>query len=485
MRPLVLFLCLLVVSCESVSLTPFATVETPSIALAPCHIDGLAEEILCGTHDVPENRDGPSQRQLQIRIAVLPVLRGVAEPDPLVLMAGGPGQGARGLAPVAARFFRKVRSRRDIVLVDLRGTGASHPLKCSQAADEIAVLEHLDFAAQARQCAEGLENDPRMFTHANSLRDLEEIRQRLGYERINLWGGSWGTRASLLYALRYPASTRSVILDGAVALTMDFPRTASADADDALTLLFDTCQKDAECTAAFPDPRAAFAALDRQFLKDRIRVTIRHPRTHALTRVTLTKGLVAEMIRGALYVPRDAAAILQLIRHATAGDFAPLAAQYLRTASVTTDDMTMGATFAVLCSEDLPRVAAANFEDEARGSAFGTTYAQAWRDRCGAWPAGRGLRDDTGATSSAPALILSGAHDPVTPPRAGTLMAKHFAQHWHVIVPGAAHNASFSGCVPDLIATFIDKASGDGIDTSCATEVPWPPFVVSDAGSVP
>ena len=117
--------------------------------------------------------------------------------------------------------------------------------------------------------------------------------------------------------------------------------------------------------------------------------------------------------------------------------------------------MALGATYSVLCSEDLPRTADVDFAAAATGSFFGTVYPDGWRARCRDWPAGRPLDTRGATTSRAPALILSGEHDPVTPPRTGTAMARHFESSWHVVVPGAAHNTSFSGCVPDLIARFI------------------------------
>ena len=477
MRLLVFIIAALAISCESVSLTPFP--------LEPCHVDGLAEEIRCGVHTVFEDRLRQAGRRLSIHVAVLPALRRIVEPDPLFLFAGGPGQGARSMAPLAARFFRQIRRHRDIVLVDLRGTGASAPLSCDMPGDDIAALAIDDAGALARRCAEGLDADPRYYTHRDSLADLDEIRQALGYDRVNIWGGSWGTRAALLYALRYPQAVRTVTLDGAVPLTLGFPRTASATAQAALDRLIETCEKDEGCRAAFPDPRADVDALERRFVNGVASITVPHPRTHQPVTVSVTRGIVFDIIRGALYVPRDAAAVLQLIRAAAAGDFAPLAAQYVRTASVTTDDMTPGATFAVLCSEDLPAVATVDFRRDADGSRFGTAYADIWRDRCKAWPNGPGIDEAPDAISQVPALILSGVHDPVTPPATGDLMLRHFTRSRHVIVPAAAHNASFTGCVPELIARFIDRGDADGLDAACAAQPVWPPFVLGVAGSRP
>lgn len=487
--PLLLAAAALLLSIESITILPLPTATaqplSPALALQPCHVDGLAEEIRCGVHHVFEDRRSRTGRQLAIHVAVLPALRRAPAPDPLFLMAGGPGQGARGMASLADRYFRDIRRHRDIVLVDLRGTGASHALQCARSRDDIAALADGDVAAEMQRCATGLDANPRLYTHHESLADLDEIRGGLGYSQINLWGGSWGTRAALLYALRYPAHVRSVILDGAVALTMEFPRTAAADAHAALERVMADCLADRDCHAAFPEPRGDLRRLLARFTGGVTSITIRHPRTYQPVTLTLSRDIAMDIVRGALYVPKDAAAVMQLVRQAADGDFAPLLAQYLRTASLMSDDMALGATMSVLCSEDLPAAARADFAAAATGSPFGSAYADTWRSRCAAWQAGQRLGEPVDAVSQVPALVLSGGHDPVTPPRAGELMTRHFPRHRHIVVENAAHNASFSGCAPDLIATFIADGHGEALDERCASDVAWPPFVVGTSGTRP
>jgi pimeloyl-ACP methyl ester carboxylesterase len=459
----------------------------PTLTLAPCHLERLAEQVLCGVHEVFEDRASGRGKRIPIHVAVLPPLRRSPEPDPLVILAGGPGQGARSFAAVAARYFTEVRRTRAIVLVDLRGTGASHPLTCLRGLDEMDTLGGGGnlFFGDASRCAAEIDADLRQYTHANALADLDEIRQRLGVGSINVWGGSWGTRAALLYALTYPEAVRSVVLDGAVSFDMAFPRPVANDAQRALDLLFDRCAATPACAATFPNPRRELDALLTRLERAPARVTLRHPRTAASTVVTLTRDAVAEIVRVALYTPQDAARVPRMVRHALQEDYGPLAAQYVHMASMSVDDMALGATMSILCSEDMPLVATVDFTQDSRGTFLGASYAAGWRSRCRNWPAGPSLVVDPQSTSAAPALILSGAHDPVTPPRWGDAMGRRFPRHAHIVVTGAAHNASFTGCMPDVIAAFLKRGSADALDVRCVASATLPPTVVNDAGGRP
>jgi pimeloyl-ACP methyl ester carboxylesterase len=457
----------------------------PPLLLSPCHLYSLAEEVLCGVHEVYENREAASGRRVPVHVAVLPPLRRSASPDPLFILAGGPGQGTRSFGAVAARHFKQVRRSRAIVLVDLRGTGASNPLECLRHTDEMAAFGwSWDlYLGDARACLAEIDADPRHYTHAAALVDLDEIRQRLGYAQINIWGGSWGTRAGMLYALSYPHAVRSVVLDGAVSFEEEFPRLVARNAERAMNLLLERCAADPVCASTFPQPRAELEALLTRLAQRPITVTMRHPRTAQPVPVTLTRDTVAEVVRVALYTPLDAARLLQTIQHAARGDYGPLAAQYAHSASMTTDDMALGFTMSVLCSEDLP-LAARDLDADSRNTFVGSSYAGAWRSRCRGWPNGPSIMLDRRSTSGAPALILSGEHDPVTPPSSGDAMGRRFPNHLHVVVPGAAHNASFTGCVPGLIATFLERGT-TGLNAACVASVPLPPIVVSDAGGRP
>lgn len=455
------------------------------LQLEPCHLDGLSEQVLCGIHEALEDRAAAAGRTIPIHVAVLPALRRSAAADPLFVLAGGPGQGARGYAGLVARYFKEVRRTRAIVLADLRGTGDSHPLECPLPDDAIAALArgpHL-FLGDARACLAALDADVRHYTHASALADLDEVRRRLGYAQINLWGGSWGTRAALLYALTYPDAVRTVVLDGAVPLDASFPAAVAPAAQRALDLLHDRCAADPACAAAFPHPARDLETLLARLERDAVKAALRHPRTGAAVRVPFTRDTVAEIVRVALYTPQDAARLPLAIRRALDGDFAPLAAQFAHSAGWSSTGMALGSTMAILCSEDVPVAELDGFGDH--GSFVRSAYADAWRARCEGWPAGPPIAFGRDAVSTAPALILSGLHDPVAPPSSGNAMARHFPNHEHLVVPGAAHNASFTGCAPDLIAEFITRGGAGTLDAACLADTPLPPLVLDHAGGRP
>ena len=459
----------------------------PPLVLEPCHVDRLAEEVLCGVHKVFEDRAAKTGRRLSIHVTVLPPLRRSAQPDRSSSWPAGQdrarGAWRRRWLAISGRCAEDGPSCWSISA----GTGASNALACLARRDETAALaQGADlFLGRGRECIEQLDADPRQYTHANALADLDEIRQRLGYTRVNLWGGSWGTRAALLYALTYSDAVRAVVLDGAVPFEIGFPGPVGPDAERALDMLLARCGADAACAAAFPSPRADLQAVLDRLTRSPAHVTVRHPRTGVPLALTLTRDAVTEIIRVALYSPPDAARLLEVMQHAARGDFGPLLAQYAYSATMSSDDMALGATMSILCSEDMPMAPARDVAAEAGRSFLGSAYADGWRSRCAQWPTGPPLAVDQHAISGAPALILSGATDPVTPPRWGEAMSRRFRDYQHVLVPGAAHNASFTGCVPEIIATFLDRGVAHPIDAGCASQVPLPPIVTGDNGGRP
>ena len=456
-----------------------------AVRLEPCRLEGLAEEVLCASHEVYENREAGAGRRIRLRLAVLPALSSRSAPDPLFLLAGGPGQAATDYGPLAVSAFRKVRAKRDIVLVDRRGTGESNPLDCQFDTDLLAglagdSLSELDAAA----CLADLDADVRYYTTDLAMDDLDEVRELLGYDLINLWGGSYGTRAAMVYLERHGAHVRSVILDGVAPHAIKLPLYYARDGQRALDLLLADCARDPGCDTAFPRLEEQLEHLLSELAAEPRTAALAHPRTGEPIEVTVTAAGFAGNLRNFLYVPRHSSLVPWIVHRAAGGDFAPLVAASHQAMSWSLDTMSLGLTLSVMCSEELPRISAAETAQAGRDSFLGSLALDVWTGMCDGWPRGR-LSAERTASSEVPALLLSGALDPVTPPSWGELALESFANGRHFVVPGAAHNTGGSRCVQELMARFIEAGSAAGLDGSCVQNIERPKFVVGLAGTAP
>ncbi len=456
------------------------------LELRACHLEGLSEEVLCGSHRVFEDRSRSTGRTIDLQVAVLPARSRRPEPDPLFILAGGPGQGARAYGAFVEMAFGGVRRSRDVVLVDLRGTGGSGPLDCPEWEDPLEILADNAFVELARRCLASLDADPRQYTSEAAMDDLDEIRGALGYERVNLWGGSYGTRAALVYSRRHGERVRSVVLDGAAPFGIKTPLHNARGAQRALDLLLEDCGSAPSCAERFPGLEERLAGLLEGLARGPVTAAIHHPVTGEPRTIQISRAAFASGLRGLLYLPRHASLLPWVVWRAADGDFGPFVALTLETAAWSVETMSLGVTLSVVCTEDVSRLPESAVAPAVEGTFLGRAEIDQWREICTLWPAGPlPERVERTLPLEIPALILSGEHDPVTPPVWGEAMAEEFPRGLHVVVPGAAHNTSPFGCVPELIERFVADGHAGGLDTSCLRELARPPFVETFAGPAP
>jgi len=461
------------------------------IALHPCRIKGLAGAAACGVLDVPEDRAHPERRTIHLHLAVLRSLANNAAPDPVFVLAGGPGQSALdSLGPLVDGPLAAVRHERDLVLVDLRGTGASNPLECRIVAEDAPLPERFrddTLSAKAMSaCMKKWSADLAQYTTVAAMQDLDEVRAALGYQQINLWGGSYGTRAALVYLREHGQHVRSLVLDGVAPLSLVLPLTMAKDGQRALDLLFTHCAADSACNAAYPDLRARFDALLAQLAKAPARTTIANPLTGVPVEVMITREAFVQALRGQLYLP-DLAVLMPLtIDHASRGNWAPFIAQNAGLEGSFVRGMYLGLLFATTCAEDLPYTSEAKMMEAAQGTFLGSSLAKTWLEVCSAYPRGVAtLAFREPVRSDRPVLLLSGELDPVTPPSWADDAKKTLPNAVHVIVPGVGHGVSARGCVPRLIKNFYAAGSAAKLDASCVQSNTRPPFFVTFAGPQP
>jgi pimeloyl-ACP methyl ester carboxylesterase len=452
-----------------------------------CSADEGPTDAYCGTYQVFEDRGLGSGKTIRLSIVVLPSIGADVRPDPLVFLAGGPGQGAARMASLVQAAFRSVQRNRDVVLVDQRGTGRSNPLNCRSSSDSLAELSESDDQAleKLKKCLATLPGDPRLYTTTIAMDDLDDVREFLGYDKVNLYGGSYGTRAALVYLRQHPEHVRTVVLDGVAPTDMSLPLFAARDAQRSLDKLANDCANDPACRAAYPGlgerVRKLFARLDAK----RPKVRLVHPRTGEAEEVELRASVVASMIFGALYSPLTSSILPSLLERAEHDDFQGLLALAYMTEG-TTDNMSLGMQLSVLCSEDSPRYTSGDLHRESAGTVFGAGLMMGQARACEFWPKGKvdpsyyePVKSDT------PTLVLSGDLDPVTPPTWGQAVTQSLTNVRHYTMPGTGHGVMATACGNKLIAQFIERGSVDNLADQCIGQVKRPGFFLTPAGPEP
>lgn len=466
------------------------------LALQPCRLDGLATEALCGVLPRPLDPDRPEAGRFDLHVAVVPAVARHKRPDPVVFLAGGPGQSAIELAgPLSAKLVRLL-NRRDLVLVDQRGTGSSLSLACDGdrgdgALRPLAVeLDAGHRVAELARCREQLiarVGDLRLFTTPLAAADLDAVREALGVAQWNVIGASYGSRLALELMRQSPGSVRRAVLDGVVPPDMGLPRAAAVDQQAALDALWSACEAEAACRARHPDLRAQWRALlDRPPRA----VDVPHPRTGVAETVPMTRERLLGLIRPALYSPLLASALPAAVSAAAQGHWAPLFGLGSALDGGRGAGIASGLHFAVVCSED---EGVSNRGAEAPRTDFSDSIDLMYRQVCRDWPRAplpSGFRDVPPAV--APVLALSGGIDPVTPPRhAERVVGALGPMARHVVVPQAAHGTLAIACLRDAVFRFIDApspAQAREVDVGCAGGLPRPaafvpPGAVGQVGS--
>ena len=462
------------------------SVRTETLPLKPCRVAFVDNEVRCGTLNVVENRSTAQGRTIGLNIVVLPAIARNKESDPIFLFAGGPGQAATDLAREALAILGGLNGKRDLVLIDQRGTGKSNGLYCKFPDDVLnemadpAKRDALSREAIAA-CRLKLEAvaDLTQYTTTIAMADIEAVRAALGYEHINLWGGSYGTRAAMEYLRRYESRVRSVVLDGVAPPSLALPESFARDAGVALHKMYMSCNKDTQCSGRYKDLKAGVEELLANHAKQSRNVTIIDPATGIKREIHISRDMLLSVIFSSLYVPEMAAMLPAAIARAMLGDYGPMMAMSAMSGESAEEKIAMGMRFSVVCAEDVPRIkrGPAAVLSSLQPEPFGQMFVDLFAKGCENWPKGQMASSfDQPVKSSKPVLIFSGALDPVTPPQYGEEVKKNFSNSLHVIAPNIGHGVSHRGCGPKLLKKFVETASVAGLDAKCLERLPRPTF---------
>ncbi len=467
---------------------PAASPPPATLALAPCTVPGIARSVRCGRFEVWEDRAARAGRKIALRVVVVPAAGPDRTGDPIVLFAGGPGDALIYDAAGAATEYAELNRRRDLVLIDARGTGDSSALACAALKTREGILGVLDGflpVAAVKACRQELE--PRaalaLYTTSNAVDDVDDVLGALGYDRVNLAGASYGTFAALEYLRRHPARVRAVALHGVVPTDTRSPLYFASDAQRALDLLLAACAADAACHAAFPDTAGELQRLLPALARQPATVTVPDPKTGQPRSFSLSRNAAAQTVRYMLYWPTTAATIPLYVHLASRGDLRRLAESALQWGELVSS-LSDGFFLSVTCTEDVPLVSLDEAARAAAGTFLGDLRARAQKAACAEWPRGELPPGFVAPVrSDVPVLLISGERDPVTPAHWAEQAGKTLPHATHVVIPGGAHG--FGGqkgadCVDRLVTTFVERGTERDLDTRCVAAIEPIPFALHD-----
>ncbi len=461
---------------------PRQAAEAPLLPLTPCRLGGLPAS--CGSLVVPEDRAAPDAKQLSLRVAVVPAVSGNPEADPVYFLAGGPGQAATELAPLVYDTLAGLNEERELVFVDVRGSGGSNAFSCALPNETLQDLFRVDLPEEElKRCLTSFQGDPRRYTTEPAAADLEAVRLALGHPAINLVGMSYGTRLALAYARAYPTAVRSLVLDGVAPPQMLTIVEFLPDSQRALNLLVNDCASEPACQAAFPELRLDVVRLLRGAPGDVFEVTVSDPRSGRAVPLAIRRDALAMTVRGLLYSAELRRLLPLTLHQAAGGDFGPLVAQAKLLADSAEHGMSLGLYLSVLCAEDVPFFDDAEVLRLGRESFVGTAPVDQVREACRLWRSTAvGPEVRAPVESNVPTLILSGELDPATPPRWGQLTASTLSVSRHLAVPGAAHGTLGLACVRRVVERFVSAPRPAELDAGCLDALESLPFFVSPLG---
>ena len=435
--------------------------------LKPCSVPELARPARCGTITVPETRGATDGRTIPLRIVVVPATKRVDD-DPIVFIAGGPGQGAAELAGFILQQLQGLDEGRDVVFVDQRGTGRSNPLTCSGGFDLLSRSRRNELVA----CVETLRRRANLNAYGTdeAVQDLEQVTTTLGYSRIHLIAASYGTRPALEYMRRHPDRVSTAILRAVAPPGFNIIADGSINAESALIRVLDDCRMDQACAAAAGDVHAHLRAVREKVAANPAgaRIVLPDGKSFMLTEALLGQVLYALMLNADL---RQQLPLL-LKRAATdgLGVLAPLASTI---AEQIYGGVSFGMYMSVVCREDATRT---NERQRQQLMSVAGDPGAIILEACALWPVTpQPARPPV--TSDVPTVLLSGVLDPATPASTGDEAARHLSRARHVVLPATAHMPMVPTCGVVSLREFLTTRAPEAVNLSCAGDTKLKPFV--------
>ena len=481
---------------------------TPVFEKSGCPFDApVGSNVDCGYLIVPEDRTGDPTHTIRLAVAIYHSESKNPQPYPVMFLQGGPGAGAVQLSADAYDYLvTPFLSERDFITFDQRGTGLSQPvLNCDElkkvysqdihgmipASTRDLVYSNAFLSCNGLMKAQGVKLNS--YTTAESAADIRDLLGVLGYQKVNLYGASYGTRLAQVVMRNYPEIVQAAILDSVVPIEGNLFTKYPDSSESALQALFNSCIADPECNTAYPNLETVFWDL----------VAKLDARPVTITTSTYPIGTVTETVTGSTFMSVILGSIKnsyflstapQTIHRFEKGDYSTLiAAQY--SLPFAFEDISPGLYISMMCHEHVLTTTTEELQSLSthRGvKDYGWLPFQGNADNifktCKSWGSvGPYLGENDPVISNIPSLIITGKYDPVTPPIYGQQIAEGLSNSYYFEFPNLGHTptaADGTGCAMDTALAFLEDPTVEP-DRSCLNELEQVEFLVPYTGNPP
>lgn len=459
------------------------------------------QQVNCGYVSVPENREVNDGKTVKLAVAIFkaPQYMNSIDPAPVLRLEGGPGEGslASWAAAITARNYKSLVFNHDLVFFDQRGTGYSTPsLRCTElsppigndliiggrliAQNLLSPIEKLYQACYNRLNTAGIDLDG--FNTLQNADDVADLIHALGYQKMTLYGVSYGTLLALTVMRLHPDVVRAAVLDSvappdAHATSIDSP----ANTQRIFNTLFQGCEQNAICNARYPDLQHVLYTLVDSLNASPVQVTATDLATQKQKSVTLNGTTLMSWIFQALYVTSMIPSLPRIIYALKEHDYQG-AASLINFNNTSDTSFSDGMYYSTECSEEWPFVTQQDINNSIADIApqiarYRSILLQEGFDICQFWKVKPVPAEQKQPVASAlPTLVLAGEYDPITPPEYGQRVAKNLSQSYFFLFPGQGHGELYNSVCSDRIISAFEDSPNQRPDASCIAQMSEPAF---------
>ena len=479
---------------------------TPAFVPGPCPTTperiAALRKARCGRLIVPEDRRHPNGRTIGLSVAIIPAASSPKKADPIVWLAGGPGDDAIIEIPLA--LAGRLNADRDVIFMSQRGTYTADPKLTCDSVDrwpaetlnmpyDDAATGHA-YAVATQTCRRELERiaDLGAYNTLESSDDLEALRLALHVAKWNIYGISYGTDLALTYMRMHPSGIRSVGIDGVFPPPLGGGVASWASASEGINAVFNACEAQSACHRRYGNIAATWQRLVNKYEASPTSFKVAVPGHSGKVSVMISGGMLVQWaVSPGTHIAGKMPASIDALANGNPGPIASTWAQpKLDPAGIGV--LGNGLFSGVSCGEWVPYETAADVINAGR-RAFPMFSLSIWRNapnlpfmrqNCAVWNVPEVAPEVRDVTHSAiPTLVVNSQYDAQTAASFGSLVARTLRNATVVTIPNVAHVAygspspAANACAHSIVRSYFDVLGR--VDTSCIKTIPPTKFKIT------